>query len=261
MAFPTADKLGYSGSMIFALLSDLHANRQALEAVWQHVQLQRVDRLVFLGDYIDYGADPVWTLDFVMRHVAEGAIAVKGNHDDAIASQQGHQFSAHVQASLDWTIQQLGQVQKDFLAALPLTVRLDNCLFTHANAHAPDRWEYIQDRLQAARSLHATTASVVFCGHMHEPCLYHQSQSGKMGEFTPVNGVATELLPSRHWLVIPGSVGQPRDGNPAACYATFDSTQHLFTLHRVPYDHESAAAQILAAGLPNMNATRLAHGI
>ncbi len=261
MAFPTADKLGYSGSMIFALLSDLHANRQALEAVWQHVQLQRVDRLVFLGDYIDYGADPVWTLDFVMRHVAEGAIAVKGNHDDAIASQQGHQFSAHVQASLDWTIQQLGQVQKDFLAALPLTVRLDNCLFTHANAHAPDRWEYIQDRLQAARSLHATTASVVFCGHMHEPCLYHQSQSGKMGEFTPVNGVATELLPSRHWLVIPGSVGQPRDGNPAACYATFDSTQHLFTLHRVPYDHESAAAQILAAGLPDMNATRLAHGI
>ncbi len=260
MAPPAAGQLGYSGSMKFALLSDLHANRQALEAVWKHVQLQQVDRLVFLGDYVDYGADPVWTLDFVMRHVAEGAIAVKGNHDDAIASQQGHQFSAHVQASLDWTIQQLGQAQKDFLATLPLTARVDNCLFTHANAHAPAGWAYVYDRLQAARSLHATTASVVFCGHMHEPCLYHQSQSGKMGEFTPVNGVATELSPARHWLVIPGSVGQPRDGNPAACYAIHDGAAGTVTCWRVPYDHEAASARIRAEGLPEELALRLALG-
>jgi predicted phosphodiesterase len=261
MTLPAIARLGYSDSMKFALLSDLHANRQALEAVWEHLQLQQVDRLVFLGDYVDYGADPAWTLDFVMREVAQGAIAVKGNHDDAMATQDGHQFSAHVQASLDWTVKQLSDAHKAFLAELPLTVKLDHCLFTHANAHAPASWAYVHDRLQAARSLNATTASLVFCGHMHEPCLYHQSRNGKMGEFTPVNGVATELSPSRHWLVIPGSVGQPRDGNPAACYAIFDTAQHLFTLHRVPYDHDSAAASILAAGLPDMNATRLAHGI
>lgn len=247
--------------MKLALLSDLHANRQALEAVWVHLQLQQVDRLVFLGDYVDYGADPAWTLDFVMRQVKRGALAIKGNHDDAMVSQQGHQFSPHVQASVHWTIQQLSDDHKAFLSELPMSVRLDHCLFTHANVHAPASWAYVHDRLQASRSLNATTAQVVFCGHMHEPCLYHQSHNGKMGQFTPVQDVATELTPSRRWLVIPGSVGQPRDGNPAACYATFDTAQHLFTLHRVPYDHDAAAASILAAGLPEMNAQRLAHGI
>lgn len=247
--------------MKIALLSDLHANRQAVESVWEHVQSQHVDQVVFLGDYVDYGADPAWTMDFVMRQVALGALAVKGNHDDAMSSTEGHHFSPPILASLAWTARQLTDEHKQFLSGLPMVVRFAGCLFTHANAHAPSSWAYIHDRLQASRSIQVSPDPIVFCGHMHEAKLYHQSTLGKLGEFTPVDGVPIELSSARRWLGLPGSVGQPRDGNPAASYATFDTAQYQFTVHRIPYDHEAASASILAAGLPEMNAQRLAHGI
>jgi diadenosine tetraphosphatase ApaH/serine/threonine PP2A family protein phosphatase len=100
----------------------------------------------------------------------------------------------------------------------------------------------------------------VFCGHMHDPHLYHASSTGKLGEFIPVPGAPIELSGARRWLAIPGSVGQPRDGNPAACYALFDTDTGTLTFQRVPYDHEAAAASILAAGLPAAMAERLQHG-
>lgn len=246
--------------MKLALLSDLHANRQALEAVWDHARTLGFDQLVLLGDYVDYGADPCWTIDFVMARVAEGAIAVKGNHDDALAVDSHHSLGAHVQQSLNWTRQQLSAQHKEFIANLPLTARLGDCLITHANAHAPAEWGYIHSRLEATRSLYATDARFVFCGHMHDPHLYHVSTTGKLGEFVPVDGVPIELSSARRWLAIPGSVGQPRDGNPAACYAMFDTDTATLTFLRVPYNHEAAADQILRAGLPPELAERLQHG-
>jgi diadenosine tetraphosphatase ApaH/serine/threonine PP2A family protein phosphatase len=247
--------------MKLALLTDLHANRQALEAVWAHAQEQGFDRLVLLGDYVDYGADPVWVLDFVMARVKEGALAVKGNHDDALSGGSDHAMAAHVQATLNWTDQQLSDAHRDFIRALPITLRLGDCLLTHANAHAPQDWGYIHGRLEASRSLYATDARYVFCGHMHDPHLYHASGTGKLGEFIPVPGTPIELSPVRRWLAIPGSVGQPRDGNPAACYALFDTDTATLTFHRVPYDHDAAAASIIAAGLPADLAERLQHGL
>jgi diadenosine tetraphosphatase ApaH/serine/threonine PP2A family protein phosphatase len=95
---------------------------------------------------------------------------------------------------------------------------------------------------------------------MHEPRLYHLSGTGKTGEFEPVPGVAIPLSRARRWLAIPGSVGQPRDGNPAACYALYDDEQDTLTFHRVPYDHEGAAQRIIQAGLPPLMAQRLHHG-
>ena len=246
--------------MKLALMSDLHANRQAVEAVWSRIRDEGFDQLVLLGDYVDYGADPVWTLDFVRERVTQGALAVKGNHDDAIAHESHHSLGAHVLESLHWTQRQLDATHRDFIASLPLTARLGDCLITHANAHAPADWSYIHGRLEASRSLYATDDRVVFCGHMHDPKLYHLSSTGKHGEFTPVSEVGIELSRARRWLAIPGSVGQPRDGNPAACYATFDTDTDLLTFHRVPYDHDTAAARILSAGLPPLMAERLQHG-
>jgi diadenosine tetraphosphatase ApaH/serine/threonine PP2A family protein phosphatase len=246
--------------MKLALLSDLHANRQALESVWSHAREQGFDRLILLGDSVDYGADPCWTLDFVMARVAEGALAIKGNHDEAISAGGDHSLGSHVQESLDWTRKQLSDHHRAFIESLPLTVRLEDCLMTHANAHAPAEWGYIQGRVEASRSLFATDARFVFCGHMHDPHLYHVSTLGKTGEFIPVEGVPIELSSARRWLAIPGSVGQPRDGNPAACYALFDTDTATLTFQRVPYDHETAAARIVAAGLPAALAERLQHG-
>jgi len=130
----------------------------------------------------------------------------------------------------------------------------------HANAFAPTQWAYITSRIDAIRSLHCTEARFTFCGHVHEPRLYHLSATGKAGEFMPVPGVPIPLSPQRQWLAIPGSAGQPRDGNPAACYAMFDTGGSVLAFHRVPYDHEAAAAKVRAAGLPERLAERLVDG-
>jgi diadenosine tetraphosphatase ApaH/serine/threonine PP2A family protein phosphatase len=246
--------------MKIAVFSDLHANRQAMEAVWAHAGDQGFERAVFLGDYVDYGADPAWVIDFVRKQIHLGALAVKGNHDDAISHGENHTMGGHVQASLAWTRQQLSALDAAFLDGLPMMVELENCQFAHANVHAPNDWAYLTGRMEAARSLHVSRKPFVFCGHMHQPCLYHLSATGKSGEFCPSDGTSIQLSPLRHWLAIPGSVGQPRDGNPAACYLTFDTTETRLTFHRVPYDHEAAAQRILDEGLPSHLAERLMQG-
>jgi diadenosine tetraphosphatase ApaH/serine/threonine PP2A family protein phosphatase len=246
--------------MKLAILSDLHANRQATEAVWQHALEQGCDKTILLGDYVDYGADPSWVLDFVQARVQEGAIAIKGNHDDAVRHSGSHQMGGHVQESLNWTRQQLSAAHQAFIESLPLTAELEDCQFAHANVHAPAHWGYLDGRMEAVRSLQVSKHPFVFCGHMHQPCLYNLSATGKAGEFAPVDGTPILLSPMRRWLAIPGSVGQPRDGNPAACYATFDTQQRQLTFHRVPYDHEAAAQRILDAGLPMHLAARLHDG-
>lgn len=246
--------------MKIALLSDLHANRQAVEAVWQHAQEQGFDQLVMLGDYVDYGADPVWVVEFAQARQAEGAVLVRGNHDDALSADTTTKMSSHVAPSLEWTFAQLSQAQRDWLTSLPLTAELGPCLMAHANAHDPAHWEYLQGRSEATRSLMATRQPFVFCGHVHQQCLYHLSTLGKSGEFSPVDGVPISLSPARRWLAIPGSVGQPRDGNPAACYATFEIDSATLTFFRVPYDQDTAAQRIIDAGLPASYAQRLIHG-
>jgi diadenosine tetraphosphatase ApaH/serine/threonine PP2A family protein phosphatase len=133
-------------------------------------------------------------------------------------------------------------------------------LFVHANPFAPAQWGYVLGHFEAERSLHATSCGYVVCGHVHEPRLFHLSTTGRVADFVPTAGVELPVPPHRRWLVLPGSVGQPRDGNPAACYATLDSPAHTLTFHRVPYDHDGAAAKIRAAGLPQVLAERLRHG-
>jgi diadenosine tetraphosphatase ApaH/serine/threonine PP2A family protein phosphatase len=140
-------------------------------------------------------------------------------------------------------------------------VQRDDRLYVHANAFAPSEWEYVQGRADAVRSINATTCHYTFCGHVHEPRLYHLGATGKAGDFTPTPEMPIPLPGYRQWLVIPGSAGQPRDGNPAACYATFEPEAQRVTYHRVPYDHDAAAAKIRAAGLPERLAARLAEGV
>jgi len=162
--------------------------------------------------------------------------------------------------ALEWTREKLSPAQLEFLGNLPITERRGECLFVHASAYQPASWIYIQGRAEAMQSLQATDAHYTFCGHMHEPMLYHMSGTGKAGDFRPEPGIEIPLLPHRQWLVIPGSCGQPRDGNPAACYAVFDDERSALTYHRVPYDVEAAAARIREAGLPERLAARLSEG-
>jgi diadenosine tetraphosphatase ApaH/serine/threonine PP2A family protein phosphatase len=244
-----------------AILTDLHANREAVEAVLEHAAGQGADSYALLGDFVGYGADPGWVVDRVHALVQAGAVAVQGNHDVATLVGPSAGMRLEPRQVIEWTRAQLSPSQLDFLASLPLQDATPERLYVHSNAWEPAEWHYILGRFEAVRSLHATRSRLTFCGHVHEPRLYHLSSIGRAGDFVPSPGVPISLLPQRQWLAIPGAVGQPRDGDPAACYAMHDVGQGQLTFWRVPYDTETAAAKIRAAGLPLALAERLGHGL
>lgn len=246
--------------MKLALITDLHANRESVGAVMAHAATQGIDRYAFLGDFVGYGADPGWVVDLVREHMARGAIAVMGNHDAAVVQGPLPTMIPEARQVVEWTRERLDAEQLAFLAALPMQVSDADRLFVHANAFAPAEWAYVLGRMEAVRSLQATHARFTFCGHVHDPKLFHLTGTGKIGDFVPSDGMPIPLSDQRRWLVIPGSAGQPRDGNPAACYATFDTASSTLTYFRVPYDTEAAGAKIRAAGLPQRLARRLEHG-
>lgn len=245
--------------MIIALLTDIHANREALTACLADASRRQAERYVFLGDFVGYGADPGWVVDRMIDHVAHGAIAIRGNHDAAAAGTPTVMNDVAEEA-IRWTRQQLDARQRDFLKNLPLTIEQDSRLFVHATAHAPEQWGYVSNAHAARQSLSATTAQQTFCGHMHVSMVYHLSLTGKLIEFEPVAGVTIPLLRGRKWLAVIGAVGQPRDRNPAACYALLDDVQNTLTYIRVPYDTATAARKVRQAGLPGVLATRLERG-
>jgi diadenosine tetraphosphatase ApaH/serine/threonine PP2A family protein phosphatase len=246
--------------MRLALITDVHGNREALEAVLEHAARAGTERYAFLGDFVGYCADPGWVVDCVREHVEHGAIAVRGNHDAGVAGTPASTMVPVARQVVEWTRAHLTDAQLEFLEHLPLQRIEEDMLFVHANAFAPGRWDYVLGRAEAERSLRATDRGYTFCGHVHEPRLFHVAGGGHVADFVPTAGVAVPVPRHRRWLVLPGSAGQPRDGNPAACYALLDVHKLTLTFHRVPYDHDAAAAKIRAAGLPEVLAQRLCDG-
>jgi diadenosine tetraphosphatase ApaH/serine/threonine PP2A family protein phosphatase len=242
-----------------ALFADIHANREAFEACLRQARDDGAEQHFFLGDYVGYGADPEWVVTTVMGHVADGGVAVLGNHDNAVAVvHEG--MNVEAQVAMEWTRGELGRAERRFLEELPLTHEDAERLYVHADASAPRSWRYVTDVEEAARSMMATPAQITFCGHVHRPALYTLAASGKVASFTPVADSPIQLLPRRRWLAVLGSVGQPRDGNPAASYAIFDTERSELTYRRAPYDIDTAAAKIRAKGLPAWLADRLSLG-
>jgi diadenosine tetraphosphatase ApaH/serine/threonine PP2A family protein phosphatase len=245
--------------MRIALMTDIHGNREALEACLDHAAQNGVGRYVFLGDYAGYGADPGWVIDTVQAHVGRGAAAVLGNHDAAVLTDSEDMNDAAA-AAIAWTRTQLDARQRAFLAGLPLAIEEKDRLYVHASGFEPDQWHYVDELYAAAKSLMATRAHATFCGHTHVPALFHMSMTGKFASFDPVDRVDIPLTRQRRWLAVIGSVGQPRDRDPAACYAVLDDERDLLTYVRVPYDIETAAKKIRDAGLPLSLSARLFEG-
>ena len=245
--------------MLLALFADIHANRQAFSACLDAARARGAERMILLGDYVGYGADPEWTVETVMDMVDSGAMAVLGNHDEAV-SIPTITFNPEAQAAIEWTRGRLGVEQRRFLSELPLALQEDDRLYVHSEASSPASWRYVQSTSDAARSLMATSLHVTFCGHIHSPALYSMSAAADMTGFIPASGVAVQLLAGRRWLAILGSVGQPRDGNPAASFAMFDTGRQEITWCRIPYDVETAARRIRENGLPRWLADRLLVG-
>ncbi|WP_431285264.1 metallophosphoesterase family protein [Humitalea sp. 24SJ18S-53] len=246
--------------MRIALLADVHANLEALEACLADAAARGVTRLVFLGDLVGYGADPLAVLERVRGLMEQGALALRGNHDEgALRGPEG--FSADAADAIRWTAARLKTLDRALLEALPLTLAEEDRLYTHADASAPAAWRYVLDARAARRSLEACDARLVFCGHTHSPMLFGLHANGLQACHKPPADVPMPLLASRRWLGVIGSVGQPRDGNPAACYGLLDTVRSSCAWVRVPYDIGTAAAKIKAAGLPPRLAARLFEGL
>ena len=245
--------------MLTAIFADIHANRQAFEACLKQARERGAESIVLLGDYVGYGADPEWVTDKVRDLVDAGAMAVMGNHDSAIGNPDV-QMNAAAQVAIEWTRGELGAAQRQFLKSLPLVHQSGETLFVHADASNPEDWNYVLDAADAVLSMRATRARVTVCGHVHQPAVYTMSTVGKMTAFTPVTDVPIVLLPNRQWLVVAGSVGQPRDGLSAACYLIFDDERKEITFCRAPYDVARAADAIRQRGLPSWLADRLLMG-
>jgi diadenosine tetraphosphatase ApaH/serine/threonine PP2A family protein phosphatase len=243
-----------------ALLADIHSNLEALEACLAHARREGIDRCIFLGDLLGYGADPLACLGIVCGLVDEGALAVRGNHDEACLGGVLPDMHFIARDAIYWTREQLGPREREFIAGLPLTVEEDDRLYVHASPERPQDWVYVTGAQEAARAFAATPVRQVFVGHVHHPLLYFTTPGGTPRMFEPVPGVPLPLSDFRRWLAIAGSVGQPRDGNPAACYALHDAAAGTLTHFRVPYDVDRASRKILEAGLPEKLAWRLKVG-
>ncbi len=245
--------------MLTAVFADIHANREAFAASLADARRRGAERLVFLGDLVGYGADPDWVCDQVMEACAAGALALRGNHDSAIA-ETAPDMNADAMRAIVWTRTRLDAGQTAFLAGLPLEIDDGDTLFVHANAWAPESWGYVRSPMDAERSLRSTTHRLTLCGHTHVPALYHMAPLRPPGRHEPTANAMIPLATTRRWLAVLGAVGQPRDGNPAACYGLLRNAPAELTYVRVPYDVDTAARKILAAGLPEGLATRLAKG-
>ena len=246
--------------MRVALFADIHANREAFEACIVHAATENVERYVFLGDYVGYGADPGWVLDTVMRYVALGAIAIRGNHDDAVLNDQSG-MNGLAQTAIEWTRAQLNDAQRAFLDGLPMQHVEGPRLFVHASANEPTAWHYVAGDASVATSLAATECRQTFCGHVHIQQIYRENESGEIVGGSAPSDQAFPLLAKWRWVSVMGAVGQPRDENPNAAYAVLDEAENMLTFRRVPYDIGTASAKVRAAGLPKELALRLRMGM
>jgi len=245
--------------MRIAVLADIHANREALDAVREAVAAEAPDRIVIAGDIVGYGPDPVYAVEIAADYAACGAHLVLGNHDQATVEER-RGMTEIARSAIRWTREQLSEAHRAFLTGLPLAVADEDRLYVHASADEPGRWHYVHDARGAAPSFDATEARLIVCGHTHIPAIFYARAGYPPVAFRPLDNQPAPLMATRRHLVVAGSVGQPRDGNPAACFALVDLKQGAITMRRVPYDAETTARKVLSAGLPPPLAARLISG-
>ena len=234
------------------VFSDVHANLTALETVLADAGV--VDAYWFLGDLVGYGPDPNACVERV--RALPNLTRVLGNHDAAVLGRLSLSwFNREARKLVQWTREQMTPENLDFLAATPETAQAGDVLLVHGSPRAPVS-EYILSTEVAAASFAAFTEPFCFVGHTHRPIRW-QEEEGLVNVYLP----ATEPLTLQPRAILnPGSVGQPRDGDPRAAYAIYDTEAHTWAWHRVAYDVEAVQHRMLALGLSPLNAMRLALG-
>ncbi len=244
--------------MRVAILSDIHANSEALDAVLAHMEPRSVDAIWFLGDAVGYGADPEHVIDWMSNGAIDGA--VRGNHDKVIAGiEEPDTFTPIARDAALRSRELISPEAANRLRALPRGPMLPTDTAGLCHGSWADEDYYIFTPADAHATFTDMECSVLFFGHTHRACIYAQ-WDGSTVELPYESGAEVVLREDARYLINPGSVGQPRDRDPRAGYALFDPAENRLALFRVPYDISNAQAKIVKAGLPEMNAVRLAEG-
>lgn len=242
--------------MVYGLISDIHANLEACEAVL--ADLAGVDAYLCVGDVVGYGPDPAACLERLRR--LPGLVCVAGNHDLAAADRYDLSwFNAHARAAIEWTSRQLTTEQKAYLSGSPLTAQVEQAILVHGSL--PDHMGYLATVQDAVACFDVMPGALCVVGHTHVTEAFQRRGMSRFCEQVSLAaGGEIALDPDLRYIVNPGAVGQPRDGNPQASYAVWDTEARLIEVRRVAYDIASVQRKMRQAGLPPYLANRLSGG-
>jgi len=242
--------------MKYAIISDVHGNLEALSAVSEDIESMGVNRVFFLGDAVGYAADPQKCI-ILLDSLCDAMIA--GNHDKIAATSLGmDDLNPAALASLRWTIDTITSDEVRWLRRLPMHREENGMYLVHGHPDRPHLWRYIETEADADDAFEQIKNRILFVGHTHRPRIFCLSQ----GEIQHLSheGRPIRIEQGRRYICNPGSVGQPRDGDPRASYGLLDMIEGTFTVRRVSYDIEKAAGRIYESGLPRDMGDRLFRG-
>ena len=246
--------------MRYLILSDIHSNDEALSAVLARVRRKKYDRVVVLGDFVGYGANPNQVVDRI-RRLRRKKVMIRGNHDKVVCGlDAGDLFNPIALAAARWTADKLTPHSRRFLEGLPLGPDSVDGSFLICHGSPRDEDAYIFSDHDAYLNFRDFDVSVCFFGHSHIPSVFTLEPHGIRVEVVAGERVRLKLQRDRRYLINPGSIGQPRDRNPAAAYAIYDVSARVVHFDRVSYDAAKARDKIHRAGLPGMLGDRLIVG-
>ena len=242
--------------MRYTLFADIHSNLEAFQAVRKEFKKEKIDEYVCLGDIVGYAANPNECIKLVKE--LNPVTIIAGNHDWASVGKTSiDYFHSLAKEAILWTQKELTKEKKGFLQNLPLTKEFDDFVIVHGSLYFPQEWHYIFTLRDAKRNFDEQQKRICFIAHSHQPFLISQDKNGNC---EGMKGTKITLKSDYRYLINIGSVGQPRDGNPDACYCLYDRDKDEIEIRRGPYQIEKAQDKIISAGLPQELAWRLSLG-
>jgi predicted phosphodiesterase len=250
----------------YGIISDIHGNLHALQAVLVRLGQLQVDDIICLGDIVGYGPSPEICLDLVHKHCS---YIVQGNHDQAVVDPNcARTFNGPAREAIYWTIGRLGPLHMNALHQMRATERVEKRIMCIHASPVPGPSDYVHDSTAAARAFGGVDAHVCLLGHTHVPMIFETETTdptvpvapADVVAYLPGDGLVHVFEPDRRYICNPGSVGQPRDCDPRASFAVLDTGAMSFTVHREDYDICAAQEAAHLSGLPMVLAERLAIG-
>jgi predicted phosphodiesterase len=242
--------------MIYGIFSDIHANLEAMEVVYQSMKQKKVEEYFCLGDLVGYHANPNEVIDLIREMNCWKIIL--GNHDAACIERISmNRFNEPAQKVLEWTRKQLTESNFQFLNQLILRCDVGDITLVHSSPFQSEEWHYLSQLEDLEKNFRYFQGNICFFGHVHKPMIAEQASNG---EVKLINQLEYTLKPHCRYLVNVGSVGQARDGNPQTAYVLYDSQSHQLLIQRLDYDFRKTAQKVRDVGLPEYFAQRLLLG-